>query len=240
MWKRWGLNSCVQIWCDSFRRPFCTKGEGSGDLDFFPPGASVPTLSFLEWVWTLILGQKKYLQVLRDIDLGTFLISLYTAVLLCDLHSYLWAFTFNSSLPTGQIHTCVGHTYAQVVVSSSDAHHCHEVKITRCILSLQRWVRYAVKDFMVKQKSHKISWPLLGQSEAFPSPSREIFWKEVVKESRYKWHVFIWGYGIYFAWISSQQADFQVKLLNQLMCYKPQFKYTNTQVFALFVGVWWL
>lgn len=35
-------------------------------------------------------------------DLGTFLISLYTAVLLCDFHSYLRAFTFNSSLSTGR------------------------------------------------------------------------------------------------------------------------------------------
>lgn len=31
----------MQIRCDLFWRLFCIKGEGSEDLDFFPPGESV-------------------------------------------------------------------------------------------------------------------------------------------------------------------------------------------------------
>lgn len=122
-----------------------------------PHGASVSTSPFPEWVWTLILGQKKCVGLLGDIASGTFLISLYIAVLLCDLHSYLRVFTLNSALSTGQIHTCVEHTHAQLIVPSSGAHHYHEIRITPCTPPLQLWVRYAVKDFMVGQKSHKIS-----------------------------------------------------------------------------------
>lgn len=55
--------------------------------------------------------------------MGTFLISLYTAAPLYDLHIYLTASTFSSSLSTGQIHTCAGHIHAQVMVPSSGAHH---------------------------------------------------------------------------------------------------------------------
>lgn len=147
----------MQIRCDSFWRPFCIKGEGFGDFDFFPAGASIFTSPFPEWVWTMILGQKKYLGMLGDIDSGTFLILFYTAVLLCDLHGYLRAFILNSPLSTGQTYTCVAHTHAQLMVPSSGAHHYHEIRITQCTLPLQLWVRYAVKDFMVGQKSHKIS-----------------------------------------------------------------------------------
>lgn len=47
--------------------------------------------------------------------------------------------------------------YARVTVPLLLCHHYHEISITQCTLSLQFGVRYAVKDFMVRQKSYQIS-----------------------------------------------------------------------------------
>lgn len=62
---------------------------------------------------------------------------------------------------------------------------------------------------MVRQKSHKISQPALGQVEAFPSPLREIFQNGVV------------------LWIFCLNI---VKLLNQLMSYRHN---SSTQILKL-------
>lgn len=78
---------------------------------------------------------------------------------------------------------------------------------------------------MVRQKSHKISQPALGQVEAFPSPLREIFQNGVVKETRLRSHAFV------DILLEYSEASESANVLS------PQFGYTNTQAFALSISV---
>lgn len=162
----------------------------------------------------------------------TFLISFYTTALcLAGLFGpprlpesfHLWLTSVHWS--DGQIHTCVGHDCTQVTVPSSPCPsrpwNKHHTMYTVPVV----WGKRCSKGFHGQTKNSQNFVTCLG-----PFWSLSITFQRNILEGSLSKNPDLRHMCIYFACLSSQQADFQGKLLNQLIFYGQN---SRTQIFKL-------